>query len=105
MKALFSKAYCIACCMALAGCGTPGTPVPTVTSGVREVPVNKQVFETCVTEDEVPKVPGTWMNETQTKEQRRAAVLADSKELEDYLLRADSLLRACAKPRPTEAPK
>lgn len=82
----------------LAGCATT-TPQPTVTSGVREVEVKVPVLMPCVFVDEVPKVPGTWMNPAQSKEQRRAALLADSGELEEYLLKADSLLRGCAKPR------
>ena len=86
-----------------AGCAT-NTPQPTVTSGVREVEVNKPVLIPCVYEDEVPKVPGTWMNTTQSKEQRRAAMIADGNEFEEYFLKADGLLRGCAKPR-TEAGK
>lgn len=82
----------------VAGCATV-TPQSTVTSGVREVPVNKKVLETCIFADEVPPAPGSWMNKTQTKEQRRAAAIADLDELDEYLVKVDSLLRACAKPR------
>lgn len=84
------------------GCAT-ATPQPTVTSGVKLETVNKSVLEPCVFVDEVPKVPGTLMKtDPAAKAQRRAAIIADAQELEDYVLRADSLLRGCAKPR-TEA--
>ena len=69
----------------VAGCAT-AMPQPNVTSGIREVPVNKSVLETCVFEDEVPKRPGTWMNEIQTNDQRRAAKAADDSAMEAYLL-------------------
>lgn len=88
----------------LSGCVTTQGPTSTVTSGVRTEVVYKSVLEPCVYVDEVPKIPGTYMNETQTKEQRRAAKLADGNEIEQYVIKADSLLRGCAKPR-TEAPK
>ncbi len=82
----------------LAGCAT-ATPQSSVVSGIKTEIVKVPVLQPCVFEDEVPKVPGTWMREAQSKEQRRSAVLADVKELEDYVTRADSLLRGCAKPR------
>ncbi len=81
----------------LAGCAT--TQPPQVVTTVKTETVKVSVLEPCVFVDEVPKVPGTWMNDTQTKEKRRLAVLADLKEAEDYIVKADSLLRGCAKPR------
>lgn len=93
----------IALALFVAGCAT-STPQPTVTSGVRLEQVDKAVSTPCMFVDEVPPVPGSWMNKTQTPAQRRAAALADLKELDEYLMTADGLLRACAKPR-TEATK
>lgn len=88
----------------LASCATTTPPQSQVITQIKEVPVNVPVLIPCVYQDEVPKVPGTWMSETQSPEKRRLAVLADLKQAEDYILRADSLLRGCAKPR-TEVPK
>lgn len=95
--------YALIPCL-LAGCATTTPPPPpTVTSSVRTEIEKVPVLIPCVFADEVPKVPGTWMNEAQSKDKRRLAVLADLKEAEDYITKADSLLRGCAKPR--EAPK
>lgn len=82
----------------VAGCATTD-PKPTVVSGVKATEVLTPVLMPCIFDDEVPKVPGTWMSDAQTKEKRRLAVLADLKETEDYIIKADSLLRGCAKPR------
>lgn len=82
----------------LSGCAT-AVPQPTVTSGVREVEVRVPVLQPCVFVDEVPKIPGTWMTQAQSKDQRRAAKVADDADAVAYILRADSLLRGCAKPR------
>lgn len=85
----------------LIGCATTDTQPrqQQVTAGVKLDSVKEPVLIPCVFADEVPKVPGTWMADTQTKEKRRLAVLADLKEAEDYIVKADSLLRGCAKPR------
>lgn len=77
---------------------------PQVTAGIKPEVIREPVLIPCIFDDEVPKVPGTWMDATQTKEKRRLAIMADLKQTEAYILTADSLLRGCAKPR-TEAPK
>jgi starvation-inducible outer membrane lipoprotein len=97
------RAFIAILAMLCAGCAT--VPQSQVTTGIKTETVYQPVLQPCVFVDEVPKVPGTWLKTTQTPEQRRLAVIADIKELEEYLTRADSLLRGCAKPRPTEQPK
>lgn len=96
--------FAIVACLVLVSCATPEvTRQPQVTSGIKVEIVREPVLMPCIYIDEVPKVPGTWMSTTQTKEKRRLAALADLKEAEAYILKADSLLRGCAKPR--EVPK
>lgn len=84
------------------GCATTSAPLkPQVVTQVKIEEVKTPVLMPCVYEDEVPKVPGTWMSETQSKEKRRLAAVVDMKEAEKYILEADTILRGCAKPRPT----
>ena len=84
----------------LAGCATTARPPPpTVVSGVRTEPEKVEVIKPCFYTDEIPKAPGTWMSESQTKEKRRLASVADYKQLEQYLLTVDAMLIGCAKPR------
>lgn len=105
MSELFNKAYCIAYCIALAGCATT-TPPPqqSVVSGVSKEVVKVSVLEHCIFVDEIPVRPKLWMTEAQTKEKRRLAAVIDIDEIDEYFTAADTLLRGCAKPR-TEAPK
>lgn len=88
----------------LSSCATTTPPTSQVLTEIKTVEVKVPVLIPCVYDDEVPKVPGTWMSESQSSEKRRLAVLADLKQAEAYILKADSLLRGCAKPR-TEVPK
>lgn len=90
----------------LASCATTTPPPPpTVVSGVKTEKELVEVVKPCFYTDEIPKVPGTWMSETQSKEKRRLASVADFKQLEQYLLTVDGMLIGCAKPRPTGEPK
>lgn len=50
----------------------------------------------CVSLREVPAIPTTLMDPSQSTEQLAAAARADIDNLEAYMLQADALLRACA---------
>ena len=84
----------------LTSCATVEPPrQPQVTSGIRAEVEKVEVVKPCIYTDEIPKAPGTWMSESQSKEKRRLASVADYKQLEEYLLKVDALLIGCAKPR------
>lgn len=71
-----------------------------VETQVVKVPVNVR----CVSLSELPPVPRTRMDpEKQTVEQLVTAIRIDINNLEDYAIRADALLRACAiEPQPVK---
>lgn len=85
----------------LGGCATvPQTPLVAGTkTEVVRIPVNVR----CVSLSEVPKIPTTRLNsDKQTLEQMVIAIQIDFNNLEDYVVRADALLRACAtEPQPS----
>ena len=56
------------------------------------------VIVPCVLARDIPSPPATYMNpQTQTTEKLAAAARLDLLELEVYIVKADSLLRGCAK--------
>lgn len=81
----------------LAGCAANPATQPQVVSTVRTEEVRIPVLMPCLTADEIPKPPGTWMDETMTKDKRRLALLADLKELDEYILKSQTLMRGCVK--------
>jgi hypothetical protein len=54
------------------------------------------VLVPCVSLREIPAIPRTNFRDGMTTVQKIAAARADIADLEDYLIRADALLRACA---------
>lgn len=52
----------------------------------------------CVSVGEVPPLPATNMRPGMDMKQRAAAADLDMRDLEDYAVRADAVLRQCAKP-------
>jgi hypothetical protein len=58
-------------------------------------PVLVEVIQPCVSATEVPAVPGTNFKPGMSLEQKIAAARADIADREAYMIRADSLLRAC----------
>lgn len=58
-------------------------------------PVLVEVVRPCVSDHEVPPVPGTNFKPGMTAEQKVSAARADMADREAYMIRADSLLRAC----------
>lgn len=85
----------------LAGCASVDTAPrqQQVVSGIKTTDFKVSVLEPCIYEDEIPPRPKLWMTEAQTKEKRRLAVVIDIDELDEYIVKADSKLRGCAKPR------
>lgn len=63
---------------------------------MQTVEVKVPVQVACVSNDQLPKMPKTAMDPKQNTKQLAAAVAVDVTELQDYAVRADALLRACA---------
>jgi hypothetical protein len=53
----------------------------------------------CVSVDQIPKVPSTYMKPADGTLQKAAQAALDLHEFEDYAAQADALLRGCAKPK------
>jgi hypothetical protein len=65
---------------------------------VETVTVKVPILVPCVSSSDIPEVPATRMDPaSQTTYQLAAAARLDMADWEDYAVRADSLLRGCAK--------
>ena len=82
----------------LAGCST--TPAAPPLPEVRTVEVPVPVPVPCVSANEIPAVPRTAFRAGGDMKQNAAAADLDLRELEDYAVRADAVLRQCAKGKP-----
>lgn len=79
--------------LALAGCAS--LPVPPPLAEVRTVEVRVPVPVPCVSAHEVPTVPRTAFKPGGDMKQNAAAADLDLRELEDYAVKADAVLRQC----------
>ena len=84
--------------MAMTGCST--TPVAPPVPEVRTVEVRIPVPVPCVSASEVPAVPRTSFKPGGDMKQNAAAADLDLRDLEDYAVRADAVLRQCAGGKP-----
>ena len=81
----------------LAGCATVPPETRVISSATSLPPIKVPVLIPCVTAEEVPRVPPTYMRIDQSPEKKLIAALADLKELDDYLVRSQSLMLGCVK--------
>ena len=86
--------------LALAGCsGLEQRPQEVrVVSGATALPPQKiPVLVPCLTREEIPPPPATWMRATQSREKLELAAAADLKELDQYVVKSQSLMWDCVK--------
>ena len=79
----------------MTGCATDQALVSQAPVSVVKVPVTVP----CVSTDQIPKVPTTYMDPKAGTLQKAAQAALDLHEFEDYAATADALLQGCAKPK------
>lgn len=60
---------------------------------VQRIPVSVP----CLTKEQIPKPPATWMNPARTGWQNEVAAAIDLKEADEYMVRSQSLMWGCVK--------
>lgn len=86
--------------LALAGCAgmEQKPPEVKVVSGATALPPQKiPVLVPCLSKEEIPTPPPTWMRGTQSREKLEMAAAADLKELDQYVVKSQSLMWGCVK--------
>lgn len=89
----------------LAGCATAPTAPPLMTGATALPPQQVPVLIPCVTREEMPTPPPTYMRREHSGDKTEIAAAADLAEATAYMVKADSLLRGCVKTFEAEKPK
>jgi hypothetical protein len=90
----------------VAGCATSTPPPPKVVSGVTTVePIRIPVLVPCLTRDQIPPPPATWMNPAASGWHNELAARIDLKQFDEYLVRSQTLMWSCVKSLEEEKPK
>ena len=82
----------------LAGCAHNGVqPTPIVSRATTVEPIRVPVLVPCLTAEQVPRPPSTWMRPGKSGEYNELAAAIDLQELNDYLVRSQSLMLGCVR--------
>lgn len=83
----------------MTGCATPTAPpsTPIVARATTVEPQLIPVILPCLTREQVPAPPPTWMRAERSGEYNELAARIDLQELQDYIVRSQSRMWGCVK--------
>jgi hypothetical protein len=82
----------------LTGCATSTPPPPKVVAGVTTVePIKVPVLVPCLTREQIPSPPASYMHPSRSGWHNQVAAEADLRQLDEYVVRSQSLMHGCAK--------
>lgn len=88
------------------GCATTATtPTPIVARATTVEPIRVPVLVPCLTAEQVPKPPASWMRVGKSGDYNETAAAIDLKEADEYMVRSQSRMWGCVKSFEVEAPK
>lgn len=82
----------------LAGCATPTAPPTEIVARATTVePIRIPVVTPCLTKDQIPAPPPTWMRADRGGEYNELAARVDLKSMEDYIVQSQSRMWGCVR--------
>lgn len=82
----------------LTGCATSTPPPSKIVAGVTtEKPQLVPVLVPCLTRDQIPPPPASYMHPSRSGWHNQVAAEADLRRLDEYVVRSQSLMHGCAK--------
>jgi hypothetical protein len=82
----------------LAGCATPPAPQTEIVSrAAAPEPIRVPVLLPCLTKEQIPAPPPTWMRADRSGEYNELAARIDFRELEFYIVQSQSRMWGCVK--------
>lgn len=82
----------------ISGCATTAAPPTTVVAHAPALEPQKiPVLIPCLTADQVPKPPASWMKANQSREKMEIAAAADLLELDQYIVKSQGRMLDCVK--------
>jgi len=88
----------------LAGCATAPTPTPVVAHAVTVEPIRIPVPVPCLTADQIPAPPATFMRVDKPGDYNEIAAAIDLKQADEYVVRSQSLMWGCVKANEEKTP-
>lgn len=90
----------------LTGCVTTNPPPPKVVAGTVAVePIKVPVLVPCLTRDQIPPPPASYMHPSRSGWHNQVAAEADLRKLDEYVVRTQTIMHGCAKALENEKEK
>lgn len=94
---LFTIAVLLVVVWIIVGCATVQPAPPVIAHATALEPIRVPVLVPCLTREQIPTPPATWMRVAKPGDYNEIAAAIDLKELEDYVVKSQSRMWGCIK--------